>query len=244
MNELKVIANEILPVYETSTGEKIVNARELHEQLMVSRDFSTWIQDRIRKYGFIEKEDFSTFQGKSTGGRPSMEYLLLLDTGKEIAMVENNEQGRAIRKYFIEVEKQSREQKPKTQLEVLQGTINQMVEQDKRVAALEKESQTLKHRMNNMDKIDPNGDEQQQLNKMIKKYAYGNGLVISTAWKHFDQSFNTAFRTNFTHRRNNYAEKHGFKKLTRPQYLSLTEQLDDAIRVADKMLNQTEKAVM
>lgn len=243
MNQLQVIANDILPVYENQSGERLVNARELHEQLMSKQKFADWIQRKISNYGFVEGEDFFINLGKSTGGRPSTEYLLMLDTGKEIAMVENNEQGRAIRKYFIEVEKRSRVNQPKTQLEVLQGAIDQMVQQDKRVTALEKDNQTLKHRVNNMDKIDPNGDEQQQLNKMVKRYAYENGLVISTAWKHFDQSFNTAFRTNVTHRRNNYAEKHGFKKLTRPQYLSLTDQLDDAIRVADKMLNQVEGVI-
>src|SRR5699024_7304941 len=98
----------------------------------------------------------------------------------------------------------------------------------------------LKHRVDNLDKIDPIGNEQQQFNKMIKRYAWDNGLIIATAWKHFDQAFNTSFRTNITHKRNNYAEKHGFKKLSRPQYLSLTGQLNDAIRVADKMLNQSD----
>ena len=33
MNELKVIENELVPVYETSTGEKVVYGSELHEVL-------------------------------------------------------------------------------------------------------------------------------------------------------------------------------------------------------------------
>lgn len=41
-------------------------------------------------------------------GRPSKEYIISLDMAKELAMVENNEQGRKIRRYFIEVEKQFR----------------------------------------------------------------------------------------------------------------------------------------
>ncbi|MEF7566092.1 antA/AntB antirepressor family protein [Bacillus infantis] len=137
MEGLKVVANEMLPVYEGQQGEKFVDARELHGKLMVGKDFSNWIKDRIDKYGFIEGEDFTPILAKSDSGRPRTEYLLTLDTSKEIAMVQNNEMGRAIRKYFIEVEKRFRDQQPKTQLEVLQASINQLVDQERRLSAVE-----------------------------------------------------------------------------------------------------------
>ena len=35
MNNLTVIENELVPVYETSTGEKVVYGSELHEVLGV-----------------------------------------------------------------------------------------------------------------------------------------------------------------------------------------------------------------
>ena len=37
--------------------------------------------------------------------KPTKEYFLSVDTGKEICMIENNEKGRKIRRYFIETEK-------------------------------------------------------------------------------------------------------------------------------------------
>ena len=37
---------------EVKNGEQLVSARELYEFLEVKRDFSTWIKDRINKYGF------------------------------------------------------------------------------------------------------------------------------------------------------------------------------------------------
>ncbi|KMT62527.1 phage antirepressor KilAC domain-containing protein [Paenilisteria newyorkensis] len=108
MTNLKVIANEMLPVLENENGDKFVNARELHTSLMVGKDFTTWIKQRIEQYDFLEGEDFSPFLGKTSNGRPRTEYLLTIDCAKELAMVQNNEMGRAIRKYFIEVEKQAR----------------------------------------------------------------------------------------------------------------------------------------
>lgn len=108
MNQLAVIENGIVPVYQGENQGQLVNARELHEKLESNTKFADWIKYRLEKYDFIEGEDFFLIFGKSTGGRPTNEYLFKLDAAKEIAMVENNDQGKAIRKYFIEVEKKAR----------------------------------------------------------------------------------------------------------------------------------------
>src|SRR5665648_406774 len=105
MDNLTIIENGLVPIYK-GEGGKVVDARELHEFLEVEDKFATWISRRIEKYGFIDSEDYTTFSqngDKPTGGRPSIEYALTINTAKEIAMVENNEQGRIVRKYFIEV---------------------------------------------------------------------------------------------------------------------------------------------
>lgn len=104
----KLIANGIVPVYETESGATI-DARRLHNGLQVGRDFSNWIKDRLEKYGFVENSDYSVYakSGENpSGGRPSTEYALTLDCAKEIAMAEATEQGHAVRKYFIGVEKE------------------------------------------------------------------------------------------------------------------------------------------
>ncbi len=109
--KLELMENSIIPIYKGRAidgryeHEQLVNARELWQALGVGKDFSNWIKDRIEKYGFKEGIDFSPVLAKSSGGRPATEYILRLDTAKEIAMVENNEMGRTIRRYLIEVEK-------------------------------------------------------------------------------------------------------------------------------------------
>jgi len=95
--------NEFLKLEERG-GRETVDARGLHAALGVARDFSTWIKDRIEKYGFQEGKDFSPNLGESTGGRPGIEYALTLSMAKELATVENNDAGRAIRRYLIQVE--------------------------------------------------------------------------------------------------------------------------------------------
>lgn len=105
-----------LPVVTASIGTDsrlAVDARKLHGALAVGKDFSTWIKDRIDRYNFQENEDFIIFtdSGEKSGrGRPAIEYLLSLDMAKELCMVENNENGRLARKYFIACERALRSQ--------------------------------------------------------------------------------------------------------------------------------------
>ena len=87
-----------------------VNARELHAFLESRQEFANWIKSRIADFGFIDNQDFLTILSKtSNGGRPSREYYITLDMAKELAMIERNEQGRKVRRYFIECEKKLRE---------------------------------------------------------------------------------------------------------------------------------------
>lgn len=105
----------IVPVIFGQIGGRetnIASARALHKALGVGRDFTNWIKGRIDRYGFIAGTDFirveklSTPKRASTKNRQQVEhdYMLSLDMAKEVAMVERNEQGRAVRRYFIQCE--------------------------------------------------------------------------------------------------------------------------------------------
>lgn len=88
---------------------QVVDARELHEFMEVGKVFAAWINERIQQYQFQEGQDYEVFSdsGKNPqGGRPLKNYLLTLDTAKELAMVERTPRGREARRYFIECEKE------------------------------------------------------------------------------------------------------------------------------------------
>ena len=101
----QVLSDQVIGAEENSA-----NARELHAFLGSQRQFADWIQNRISQYGFVENEDYIV-DISATNGRPMKEYYVTLDMAKELCMVENNDKGRAARKYFIKCEKELRNAK-------------------------------------------------------------------------------------------------------------------------------------
>ena len=100
----------LIPVFTIST--LAVNTRDLHQFLGVKRDFSTWIKKRLTENKFVEGEDFRLphlGEPKNQGMQPRLDYILELNTAKELAMQEKNEKGRMVRKYFIECERKIHE---------------------------------------------------------------------------------------------------------------------------------------
>jgi phage anti-repressor protein len=137
-----------------SDGKQTVNARDLHEALGVGRDFSNWIKGRIEEYGFVEGEKADYHLAKSGevvnrpqgGGTPGDLYLLSVDMAKELAMVENNETGRKIRRYLIRIEQEhiALLESARRDHEMLQNVYRQM------------ENYRIKY-INLLDKLENNG---------------------------------------------------------------------------------------
>lgn len=111
MSNLKVLENELVPVYETSTGEKVVYGSELYGVLGVKSNYRDWIKNRLNDCEAVENEDYESFaKNLAKGGRPQIDHIIKLDTAKEMAMLERNEKGKQVRRYFIQVEKKYKEQ--------------------------------------------------------------------------------------------------------------------------------------
>ncbi|HDL7643705.1 TPA: antA/AntB antirepressor family protein [Yersinia enterocolitica] len=124
---------QLIPVFNGTISNEttlLCNARDLHNFLGVGKVFAAWITSRIAEYEFVENQDYISFfqnRKKPQGGRPTKDYHLTLDTAKELAMVERNEKGRQIRRYFIECEKRLRQQETKVE-KVLSGFMPAIME--------------------------------------------------------------------------------------------------------------------
>lgn len=128
--ELITTYTKVLPILSEDGEGFCVNARDLHNQLLIGRDFSTWIKGNLESLDMKIKQDFDVFfkgdvelsqeeiQNMSPQQRSRQgiltEYNLTLDCAKQLAMVigvmpktnkETKELSRLARKYFIAVEK-------------------------------------------------------------------------------------------------------------------------------------------
>lgn len=100
--------NEILLV---NADAQTVSARELHERLKIKTAFKDWFP-RMCGYGFVEGWDFNMlknervqFEGNREVKREITDYDISIDMAKEICMIQRTPEGKAIRKYLIDLEK-------------------------------------------------------------------------------------------------------------------------------------------
>jgi phage anti-repressor protein len=133
------MTNQLISVFAGEIqGQSVqfVDARELHQFLESKQDFSDWIKNRIKNFGFIEGQDYllhkfmeeekqqlNTFT--RVGDR--IDYHLALDMAKELGMIERNPKGRQIRQYFIEMERIALGHAPKTLPNPDQPTAEQLL---------------------------------------------------------------------------------------------------------------------
>lgn len=121
--------NQLITITQNENNDQVVSGRELHEFLEITERYSTWFE-RMLKYGFAENIDFVGCKVFNTLAKQELQdHALKLDMAKEISMIQRNEKGKQARQYFIEVEKELKQQllpqTPEEQIALLaQGNVN------------------------------------------------------------------------------------------------------------------------
>lgn len=146
-------------------------------------------------------------------------------------------------------------QKPMTQLELMQASINQLValehkqeelsnQQARMQADIDNAHTEMKHMKTNIEILEggcSEGNKRDRLRSIVNAYSVKAGRTYQQAWRDFNNAFNVFFkngRTNIGLLKTNYMKKNGLKKKpSTPEYLELVDRLDDGLRVAIKLLN-------
>lgn len=129
--------NELISINSKSVEglTNTVNGRGLHEWLGVGKVFGAWMPEMIKSFGFIENQDFVSYEGlinsengknQKGSGRKPKEYALTIDMAKQLAMVQRTDKGREARLYFIECERKLKEQQSISQIPEIAANLNQV----------------------------------------------------------------------------------------------------------------------
>lgn len=104
MNKLTIFNKEVIPVYVTDTGEKIVIGRELHTRLKIETPYRKWFP-RMCEYGFTEGIDYTPdFFVHPQNGQEITDHYLKFDMAKHISMIQRTPEGKEIRQRLIDLE--------------------------------------------------------------------------------------------------------------------------------------------
>ncbi len=98
--------NELIKIRKSAGGKQVVSARDLHQFLDAGSNVNTWLKNQADRCMLEEGKDFVQIREESTGGRPSVDYALTINSAKEISMMNGGDKGKEARLYFIECEKQ------------------------------------------------------------------------------------------------------------------------------------------
>nr|WP_304100039.1 Rha family transcriptional regulator [Mitsuokella multacida] len=231
------------PTLDSREVAEMVDKTHAH----LCRDIAGYIEVMSKNPKLVSSNFFIERTYKQAGnGKEVKRYDI---TKKGCEMVANKltgEKGILFTAEYVErFNKMEQEQKPMTELEILQGSINQLVEQNKRLSRVEMKQEEQDRQMSHINTsievlngVCTEGTKRDRLNAMVRAYANKAGLTYPTAWHKFCEAFNFAFHTNIGLLITNYMKKQAInKKMSTPVYLEAAERLDDALRVAEKMLN-------
>ena len=139
LEAIRIFSEDVIPVYDTDTGEKVVLGRELHERLKIKSKYADWFKN-MAAYGFEENVDYASFSKILENGGRSIEHAISLDMAKHIAMIQRTPQGMEIRQKLIDLEKNVAVNQfagASKELQAIFVLDNRSMQHEKRISALE-----------------------------------------------------------------------------------------------------------
>lgn len=145
LEPIRIFSEDVIPVYDTDTGEKVVLGRELHEKLKIKTPYHIWFP-RMVEYGFVDGTDYFT-ENKNVhreDGRKmpqvQIDHIIKLDMAKHIAMIQRTPEGMEIRQKLIDLEKNAAVNQFAGLSKELQAILmidQRTMKQEQRISALE-----------------------------------------------------------------------------------------------------------
>lgn len=240
--------DDLIKVTQNEKGEQLVSGRELHEFLEVKSKYVDWF-NRMVEYGFVENVDFTTInevsqkkEGSRTVNREQINHAISLSMAKELSMIQRTEKGKQARLYFIECEKQLKNNTPtiteeqKLVLSIYAGGV-EAVEATKALVELKtKELQkTIEYKEDVIvgltDEIDLK-DKRQILNQVVRY----KGANYQERWRLLYYEFEKKYHLDINARMKRYNEENKPKLKNKLDYIDkVMGKLPQLYEIASKL---------
>ncbi|MCT1482281.1 phage antirepressor KilAC domain-containing protein [Staphylococcus hominis] len=133
---------ELIDIRQNDNGNIAIRARDLYKALQIKTRFSLWVERNFRM--FTKDKDFTSVVATTLvnngAQRRLQDYALTLDMAKHLALMSGTKVGAQVREYFIEVEKEYKNQVATNQASYM---INDPIERAKMWIKEEEERQRL-----------------------------------------------------------------------------------------------------
>ena len=185
----------------------------------------------------------------NSDGKPHKQWFLTEDGLYEVLMQSRKPIAKQFKKKVKEILKEIRKTgqyvvKPMSELEILHRATAALMEQEKKIKAIQeaqaendKKIDVVNSRIDSINRVNPNGTPRQKLVSMVNLYSAQAGVGYPGAWAALTRGYNTAYHCNLKSLITNYKKRESItRKVTVPDFLEITDRVDDAILVADKML--------
>lgn len=235
--------HELIKIAQTEINNEnvnSVNARELYS--FVCKDithYSKWIKTNlINNEFFIEGEDYIILASEKNplGGRPTQEIVVTLDTAKELAMMTRSQKGKEIREYFIQCEKELRNQNqlklPQTYKEALLELVKAEEEKERLLIENKQQEETIEEQnviIEGYDECSKARRSKQELkskfHELVRLYSYKTGI-----------KYNLIYNDVYA----NFKSLHNFKYGTKIDICFLEKNIDylvECVEIISSMIN-------
>lgn len=194
-----------------------------------------------------QNEEFEAFSKNLENGGRIKEHIIKLDTAKEMAMLERNEKGKQVRRYFIEVEKRYKENLLATPKDY-PSALRALADEFEKRQLVEKENKELKEEVTYKEDVivglvdDITLAEKRQILNRVVRYKNAN---YRNRWTILYREFENKYHINLQYRYSTYNEKHKPKCKSKLDYIDrIMNKVPELYEIAAKLYENDVNALV
>lgn len=222
---------ELIKVTTNQNNEQVVSARNLYQELGIKKRFSEWWSTNSK--GFVDGVDYTPYLEVHPQNKQEIQnYAMILDMAKHLAIQTQSARGFEVRTYFIEVEKQYKNQLDTSslspELQFMNSVVNQLANQELATKQLESKVDGITEIVG-VSSTNWREDSNKLVNKIVRVHGGSpdsHREVRAMIFEEVDKRGGVSLQTRLTNKRRRMADE-GVSKSRRDRLTKIDVIADD-----------------